>query len=180
MVKKRLSAFITDMVLTTVTCACLIYLPMVFVAVSMLLFLPWVLTYTDTANTILLRIGDIILLVGTIIYMFTLMKISQQTRGYKAYQLKVKGINRIRLFTRWFIRTGIFGVAFFLYFYFLSHNIDFNYLLFILYPYLAYLIVNVIILVHTKGKKSLIDIWVGSEVIVTDEKPKVISIIKRG
>jgi len=180
LIKKRLSAFVTDMILTALLCAGLAFLSLFVMGVSALLFLPWVITYADTANAILFMLADMILLAGAIIYLFIISKTSRQTRGYKAYQLKVAETNKMRLFARWFIRTGIFGIMIFLFVYFWSHNIEFTYLLVVLFLYLAYLMVNAIVLVYTKGKKSFIDMWIGSEVKETDEKPELVRLINKG
>ncbi|WP_339227637.1 hypothetical protein NSQ77_18985 [Oceanobacillus sp. FSL K6-2867] len=179
MLKKRFSAFITDSILTAFLCAGLSLLSLITMGITGLLFLPWVISAPDTVNPILSRIGDIVLVAGVIIYIKMLSKTPQQTRGYKAYQLKVIETDEIRLLMRWFIRKGIFGLMIFAAAYCWFNNINLVYLSFILYPYAAYIIGNGGILIYTKGKKNLTDMWLGSKVIKTNEEPEVISIINR-
>ena len=92
-----------------------------------------------------------------------------QTYGYKKNHLKVKSKNNLQLYVRWFIRTGLISLLSYIYFCltFFSNNYQghFNWFIGI---YIAYIAIDGIIFLLTRGKITLTDCLLDTDVIETD------------
>ncbi|MDQ0233320.1 RDD family protein [Metabacillus malikii] len=170
MVKKRIVAYVLDSLITLAICTVLSILPFLFVAVIALLFLPFVASYEDTWNLILIGIMNGILLLGAFVFFVislgTIFK-STFTRGYKMNGLQIESTNKFRLFIWWFIRNGLAGLFIFIYAYHLANQIDYKYLSILIFIYIIYLCIDGILFFFTKGKRSFTDRWTGIDVLET-------------
>ncbi|WP_312097102.1 hypothetical protein [Niallia sp.] len=174
-IKKRIYGFAIDYFLSIAICLFFSILTFLVAAVIALLFLPFVASAGDTWNPILTATMNGTLLLGFLVFMLTSLganfKLSL-TWGYKFAGLIVENTSKFRLFTWWFIRNGIAGLFIFIFAYHIANDKDYNYLFFPVIIYIIYLLIDGIVFLLTKGKRTLTDIWTDIKVLETAKVEK--------
>lgn len=174
-IRKRIFGYVIDLILSIAICLILSILTFIIGAIIALLFLPFVASDGDTWNPILSVIMNGMLLFSAFVFMVTSLGANFKltlTWGYKFNGLILENTSKLRLFTWWFIRNGIAGLFIFLFAYHLANDKDYKYLLLPIFIYIIYLLIDWIVFLVAKGKRTFTDIWTGIEVLETTKAVK--------
>jgi hypothetical protein len=174
-IRKRIFGHVIDFFLSIAICIFLSILTFIIVAIVALLFLPFAASDGDTWNPILIVIMNGMLLFSALVFMVTSLGANFKltlTWGYKFNGLILENTSKLRLFTWWFIRNGISGLFIFLFAYHLANDKDYKYLLLPIFIYIIYLLIDGIVFLVTKGKRTFTDSWTGIEVLETTKVVK--------
>ncbi|TCJ01216.1 hypothetical protein [Cytobacillus praedii] len=174
-IRKRIFGYVIDFFLSIAICIFFSILTFIIAAIVALLFLPFVASDGDTWNPILIVIINGMLLFSALVFMITSLGANFKltlTWGYKFNGLILENTSKFRLFIWWFIRNGIAGLLIFLFAYHFANDKDDKYLLLTIFIYIFYLLIDGIVFLVTKGKRTFTDIWTGIEVLETTKVVK--------
>ncbi|HEO8422448.1 hypothetical protein [Niallia sp. FSL W8-0635] len=173
--KKRILGYGIDLFLSIAICIVIAILTFIIAAVIALLFLPFVVSYEDTWNPILAATMKYTLLFGFLVFIATSLGAnfkSPLTWGYKFTGLILENTSKFRFFTWWFLRSGIIGLFILAFAYHIANNFDYKYLFLPLSIYILYLLIDGIIFILTKGRRTFTDYWTDIKVLETSKVDK--------
>lgn len=174
-IKKRILGYRIDLFLTIAICIVIAILTFLIGAVIVLVFLPFVVSYEDTWNPILATTMKCILLFGFLVFIVTSLGAnfkSPLTWGYKFMGLILENTSKFRFFTWWSIRSGIVGLFVLIFSYHIANNSDYKYLILPISIYILYLLIDGIVFILTKGKRTFTDFWTDIKVLETSKVAK--------
>jgi hypothetical protein len=174
-IKKRILGYGIDLFLSIAISIVIALLTFLIAAVIVLLFLPFIVSYEDTWNPILSATMKYTLLFGYLVFIVTSFGAnfkSPLTWGYKFTGLIVENASKFRYFTWWFMRNGLVGFFVLVVAYHIANNSDYKYLFLPISIYILYLLIDGIVFILTKGKRTFTDFWTDIQVLETSKVAK--------
>lgn len=174
---KRVLAYFIDTLVIIIASLIFSFGTMAVLGIVALLLLPFSYDANgEILNTILLVVYCFFLIpfyILTIIPSIGINLTFKKTVGYKIVGLKVNSDRWFKLFMRWFLRTGIIPLFFFVYICNLMYDSNFDsysYIKICITFYVIYIVFNNIFVLFTKKKKPFIDSLLNIEVEMDNRK----------